>query len=215
MRFANNIEAEWNLEIDVFERGKRKPWHQKTHNIVVNTGRQFLAEVITPATLGAGGSFTRYDDSVARYIGFGIGGSRQSSPFASASPYSDAYPTGYAGTNAQTDSDVTVGIMERPIRVTSSPLFMQEIAAPASPVPTTETRFVTTFAETDLSYGSFTSVPLSEIGLYKSSADPTLPNGSAGAYPAAAGHMIAYDTFDTIQKTGVITIEVRWTWRFS
>lgn len=215
MRFTDHIEAEWNLEIDLFERGKRLRWHQRTHNIVVNTGRQFLAEVITPATLGAAGSFTRYDDSVVRFIGFGIGGSRQSSPFASASPYSDAYPTGYGGTNTQTDSDVTVSTMERPVRVSTGPdLFMQEIAAPASPAPTTETRFVATFAETDISYGSFTSVPLSEIGLYKSTADSSLPNGAAGAYPGAGGHMIAYDTFDTIQKTGVITIEVRWTWRF-
>lgn len=214
MRMGENIEGEWNLEIDLFDRGKRTLWHQKTHNIVVNTGRQYLAEVITPLTLGAGGSFTRYDDSVVRYVGFGLGGTRQNSPFAGTAPYNSTYPTGYAGNNAQDDSTAAVAILERPARVTADPVFLKEISAPASPVPTTETRFIATFGPTDLSYGSFTSMPLSEVGLYKSTADPLLPNGSAGTYPAAGGHLIAYDTFDTIQKTGSITIEVRWTWRF-
>jgi hypothetical protein len=212
---VETVEMKFNVEIDIFERGKRRRWHQQTHNIVVNNGRQFMAELITPASLGAG-TFTRTQDTIVRYIGFGIGGSRQSSPVAGASPYSDAAPAGYGGTNAQTDVDVTVGRLERPVRVTTGPdVWMKQIAAPGTfDAGNRRTTFIATFSESDINFGSFTSVPISEIGLYKSSADPTLPNGGAGAYPGPTSHLIAYDTFDPFAKTGAFNIEARWQWRF-
>lgn len=203
------LELRWNIEIDLIERGKRKRWHQRTHNIVVNSGRQFILETITPQTLGPS-SFTRHQDQVVRYIGFGIGGTKQNSSAAFSSPYSDAYPAGYGGTNAQTDSDVTVSILERPVQVTNAPLWMREISTPGTFPTATSTRFIAVFSDSDIAFGSFTSVPLSEIALFKGSADTSLPNGSAGSYPGTGGHMIAYDTFDTISKTGNFSIEVRW-----
>jgi hypothetical protein len=213
MKFSEDIDIRINLEIDLFERGKRKR-HHRSHNIVVNTGRQFLAEVITASSFGPG-TFVRTQDQVVRYIGFGIGGTRQSSSDAALPPYSLAYPAGYAGTNTQTDTDVTVARLERPVRVSSGPdVWMNQIAAPGTFPSATSTRFIAVFSQTDMSFGSFPSVPLSEIGLYKGSADPSLPNGGAGAYPGPGAHMIAYDTFDPIHKTGVFSIEVRWEWRF-
>ena len=214
MKFSENIEVNWNLEIDLFERGKRKRWHRRTHNIVVNGGRQFLAETITPSSLGPG-SFVRTQDTVVRYIGFGIGGSRQTAPEASVSPLSDPYPGGYGGTTLNTDTDVTVSILERPVQVTSGPdLWMREIATPGTFDTAQRTKFIAVFSVTDINFGGFTSIPLSEIGLFKSSADPSFPNGSAGAYPGAGGHLLAYDTFDPIFKSGLFSIEVRWEWRF-
>lgn len=210
MNHSEAIELRWNLEIDLIDRGKRKRWHQRTHNIVTNTGRQFLAEVITASAFGPS-SFVRTQDTCVRYIGFGIGGARQSNPSAASPPLS----VDYAGTNLQTDTDVTVAGLERPVRVTSAPLWMREISTPGTFPSATSTRFIAVFSSADLNYGSYTSVPLSEIALYKSSADPSLPNGSAGAYPGAGGHTIAYDTFNPIEKTGVFSIEVRWDWRFA
>lgn len=214
MQLRETIDVRLNLEINLIERGKRRIWHQNTHNIVVNTGRQFLAEVITAASFGPG-SFVRTQDTCVRYIGFGIGGTRQNLPAASAPPYSSAYPAGYGGTNLQTDTDVTVSKLERPVKVTTGPdLFMRELSTPGTFTAVERTKFITIFSESDINIGAFTAVPLSEIGLYKSSADPSLPNGGAGAYPGPAGHTIAYDTFNTIQKTGVFSIEVLWEWRF-
>ena len=90
---------------------------------------------------------------------------------------------------------------------------MKEIVTPGTfPVATT-TRFTAIFADAEINVGGFPSLPLSEIGLFKSSADPTLPNGGAGVYPGGTGHMIGYDTFDPIHKTGQYSIEVRWDWR--
>ena len=221
MKFIEDLEVRLNLEIDLIERGKRKK-HHRSHNIVVNTGRQFLAEVITPATLGPG-TFTRTQNTCVRYIGFGLGGTRQNSPSASVAPYGSLYPAGYeyapgAPHILQTDTDVTVARLERPAAVLDytgpSPLWMREISTPGTFDALERTKFIAVFSETDINFGGFTSVPLSEIGLYKSSADPALPNGGLGAYPGPTGHLIAYDTFDTIAKTGVFSIEVRWEWRF-
>lgn len=212
MKIQDAIEVKWNLQIDLYERGKKRPWHHRTHNIVLNTGRQMFCELITASSF-SGASYVRHQDSVVRYIGFGIGGVMQNNPAALASPYSDPYPTGYSGTNVQTDTDVTVSRLERPVQV-SPDVWMRQVSTPGTFPTATSTRFIATFAEADLNFGSFTSVPISEIGLYKSSADPSLPNGAAGAYPGAGGHTVAYDTFNTISKTGVFSIQVLWELRF-
>lgn len=195
-----------NIELDVRERGKIVR-RERTHNIVTNIGRQFMAEVIVSSTTPA---ITRHQDTVVRYIGFGIGGNRQNSSIADGAPYSADYP----GSNTQTDIDLTVTGLQRPVRVTAAPLYMREIMAPATFPTATSVRFTAVFSETDINYGGYASVPLSEIGLFTSAADPSLPNGAAGAYPGAGGLMIAYDTFNTIHKSGVFSIETRWEYRF-
>ena len=212
MRIEDVIEVKWNLEIDLFERGKRERLHQRTHNIFTNVGRQFLCENMSAAAFPTASSFTRIQDSVVRYIGFGVGGVYQNSSIALATPFSDPYPVGYGGTNAQTDADVTVNKLERPVEVTPG-LWMKEVAPIPSLVVPNATTFIATFSETDLQVLG-ASTPLSEIGLFKSTADPALPNGSAGVYPGAGGHAVAYDTFNTLHKTGQFSIEVRWTIRF-
>jgi len=196
-----------NIELDVRERGKIVQ-RERTHNIVTNIGRQMLAEVIvsdTPAPV-----ITRHQNTVIRYIGFGIGGSRQNSSIANSAPFSTDYP----GVNTQTDTDLTVTGLQRPVKVTSAPLWVREITAPSTFPTATSVRFTAIFSETDINFGSYASVPLSEIGLFTSAADPALPNGASGVYPGAGGLMAAYDTFNTIHKSGLFSIEVRWEYRF-
>lgn len=196
-----------NIELDVRERGKIVR-RERTHNIVTNIGRQFLAEVIVSNAPAP--TITRAQNTVIRYIGFGIGGSRQNSSIANNPPFSVDYP----GANTQTDTDLTVTGLQRPVRVTAAPIWMKEIAAPSTFPTATSVRFTAIFTETDINYGGYASVPLSEIGLYTSAASPALPNGAAGAYPGAGGLMAAYDTFNTIHKSGIFSIEVRWEFRF-
>lgn len=208
MHIQDNIEIGWNYEIVKIERGKTKTLH-RAHNIFTNIGRQFLAEVITAVSF-SGSSFVRTNNEVVRYIGFGIGGNRQTSSSAASAPYSVDYP----GTNAQTDTNLTLTGLERPVRVLSTPLWMREVSTPGVFPTATSVRYITTFSETDLNYGGYSAVPLSEIALFKSAANSALPNGASGAYPGAGGHMVAYDTFNTITKTGLFSIEVRWELRF-
>lgn len=215
MNIFDQLKLTWNIELLLFDDSGivERRQSRRSHNIVTNTGRQFMAEVITPSSLGPG-TFTRTDDSVVRYIGFGIGGTRQSDPSAIIAPLASAYPTGYGGTNLQTDTDPTVARLERPVKVSESPdVWMKEISAPGTFPNALETTFIATFSQLEINIGSFSAVPLSEVGLYKSSADPSLPNGGAGAYPGATGHLVAYDTFNSFPKTGIFNLQVRWTWR--
>ncbi len=211
MKKSDVIDLSWNIEI-VAKRsnGQRVLWHQRTHNIVVNTGRQFFCEALT-ASAWAGAGFTRTDDSVVRYMGFGIGGAMQTNPSAAAPPYSSDYDYATVGThNTQLDTDVTVAKLERPVQV-SAGVWLKEVTAPGTFPNAYSVAYVGSFTPTDISYGGYSVVPLSEIGLYKSSADPLLANGSAGAYPGGTGHLIAYDTFTPFPKSGIFGFEVTWT----
>jgi hypothetical protein len=208
---VEDVPIRLNLGIDLIYRDGTAVEHHRSHNIIVNTGRQFMAEVITPQTL-VGATFTRHNNEVVRYIGFGIGGSRQTN--ADALNPGSALSLAYPGTNAQTDVDVTVALLERPVKVTSAPLYMREIATPGTFPTAQSTKFIATFGQTDINFGSFSSVPISEIGLYKSGADPSLSNGTVGAYPGVGGELLAYDTFNPIEKTGLYSIQVNWEWRY-
>ncbi len=207
-----NVLVRGDIEILGFERGKRKVLHQHTTNIIVEGGRRFLCENAA-ASAFAGASFTRHQNTVVRYIGFGIGGSRQTHPDASSSPLSDTYPAGYGGTNAQTDTDMAVSRLERPVKATATNWLM-EVATPASFPTTRKVRWTATFGQTDVNLAPYTLMPISEIALYKNTADPTLPNGGAGTYPGATGHIVAYDTFTPVPKTGFFSLQVFWTWTF-
>jgi hypothetical protein len=167
--------------------------------------------------------FTRFQDNVIRYVGFGIGGARQSSSSANSPPYSNIYPLGYeyspgAPHNTQSDINVNVSNLERPVSLVDytapappypAAIWMKEIA-PATFPTVSSVRYVAAFGPTDLVWGSFTSVPVAEIGLYTSGANPNLPNGAAGSYPGAGTFLACYDTFDPFHKTGVFSVEVRW-----
>lgn len=212
LRHTDLLDVTWNLELIGFDRGKRRLLHERTHNIVVNNGRQFIAEVLS-ASAFAGPSFTRTQNSVVRYIGFGIGGTRQNSVEASDSPLADAYPTGYGGTNDQTDVDVTISRLERPVKATSS-AWLKQVATPATFPNATSVQWSALFDAADLNLAPHVMMPISEIGLYSSAADPTLPNGGSGTYPAATSAMIAYDTFTALPKTAFWSVLARWTWQF-
>jgi len=209
MLLIEPFEVKWNLEIIGFDRGKRKVLHQRTHNIVINNGRQFIVESVAAASW-SGGSFTRVQENVVRYIGVGIGGSRQNAAEALQSPFADAYPTGYPGSNYQTDVNVTVSRLERPARATPALWLKQVTTPPVFPTATSVT-WSALFDSADINVAPHSSVPIAEIGLYSSAADPTLPNGG-GAYPGASQSMVAYDTFTTLYKTGFWSLLVNWTW---
>jgi hypothetical protein len=225
MKIFEGIDAESNIELIVRERGKIVQ-REQSHNIVTNIGRQMMAEVIAASAFPTSTTFTRTSDRIVRYIGFGMGGDRQTSPFATAAPFSTDYP----GTQLQTDTDLAISGLERPVAISGTintpgvpdpAVWLKEIAAPATFPSATTVRFIALFTPTDINFGTYASVPLSEIGMFSFSSslgksDPVEPNGqgSAGTYPGAGGHIVSYDTFNTIHKTGLFSIEVRWEYRF-
>jgi hypothetical protein len=143
-------------------------------------------------------------------MGFGIGGTRQVAPgVANAAPISPPY----TGTNDQTDTDPTITRIERPVRLSGSSsaypglagdTWVGQIQAPAVHGSATEVTFRRLFAQEEISYAPFLSVPLSEIGLFTSAANPNY----------YVNTIVAYDTFDTLSKTVAFELEVEWTIRF-
>jgi len=154
-------------------------------------------------------------DRRTRYIGFGIGGTGQVA----------SIPVGvagtYPGTNVQTDTDVTITELERPVLVTTtwgvSYEWEQEITHANTTWSTSPyyVRYEASFGTTDITIsgapGPFSYVPLSEIGLYENSCDPSEDYTTVRyAGPPVRPNPVAYHTFYTISKTSLITMTVRW-----
>jgi hypothetical protein len=200
------IEVRQNLFITARERGKIVA-RREGHNIWLDLGREYLSQLISYALFSP--LTTERDDRV-RYMGFGIGGTRQIAPgVANASPIVPAY----VGDNFQTDTDPTVTYLERPVRVSggdttypglAGDVWLGQIQAPATHDTATSVTYKRLFTAAEVSYAPFLSVPLSEIALFTSAADPSIWRNSP----------IAYDTFDTISKTLAVEIEVDWSLRF-
>lgn len=206
LRFVEDIEVKQNLSIIARERGKISA-RRDGHNIWLNLGREYLASLITYATISP--LAAERDDRI-RYMGFGIGGTKQNSPsVANAPPISPPY----SGTNDQTDTDPTITVIERPVRISGSASaypglagdqWIGNVQAPAEHATPTEVTFRRVFTQLEVSYLSFLSVPLSEIGLLTNAANPEFYKNT----------LVAYDTFDTLSKTTAVEIEVVWTIRF-
>lgn len=206
MRFTEDIEVKQNIRIEARERGKLVAV-RVGHNIFLNLGREWLAKLISLISFGPD---TPERDDRIKYMGLGIGGTRQLAlAHANAAPYG----TIYAGSNSQVDTDPTVTVLERPVRVTGSEnaypgisgdKWLGAIQAPPVHTVATQVTYQRVFGQSEVSYGSFASVPITEVGLFTNAADPENYLNTA----------VAYDTFDTISKTGEIELSIVWTLKF-
>jgi hypothetical protein len=206
MRNVDKVEVRNNLSLTLRERGKIVS-RREGHNIWLNLGREYLAQLISYSSFGPP---TTYRNDRVQYMGLGIGGTRQLiPPVANTPPLVGDYP----GTNVQTDTDPTLTTLERPVRLsgssTSPPysvsdLWLGQVQAPPTFATNTEVTFRRLFTQVEISYGPYLTVPLSEIMLYTSAANPNVYNNTG----------IAYDTFDSISKTNAFDLEVAWTVRF-
>jgi hypothetical protein len=209
MRFLETVPIKNNLKLTARERGKIVA-RREGHNIWLDLGSEYLAKLISLLSYGPD---IPEEDHRIKYMGLGIGGNRQVAPGVSNTPpMSVAYP----GTNAQTDTDPTIIRLERPVRIsgtTTGPtdpyspgdVWLGTIQAPPVHTAPNQVTFYRLFGQTEVSYSSFLSVPLSEIMLFTSAAIPIGQPHNTG---------VAYDTFDTLSKTGAFELEVEWTVRF-
>lgn len=202
-RFSDTVETKNNIKMVMRERGKIIG-RRESHNIWLNTGREYLASLIAYSSFV--GPTPERNDRIA-YMGVGIGGNQQTSlSVANSPPLSIDYP----GTNIQTDINPSVTALERPVRITGGSLpypgaggdlWLGQVQAPAVHATATQVTFSRLFGDLDISYNPFLVVPLSEIGLFTFAADPHVFNGIC----------VAYDTYPTISKTNAFSLEVDWT----
>lgn len=218
MNRSTDIQVKSNLELTLYERGKIRA-RRRGHNIWVNLGREFLPNLMSYASLPVVPAVlpvTPQEDRRVRYMGLGIGGTRQLQlTVANNPPMSVHYP----GTNVQTDTDPTVTTLERPVRLSSpgapqpyptynaGDVWLGQVQAPAVHNTPTSVTYSRLFTQAEISYGPFLEVPLSEIGLFLHSTSSTYINIYNNTF-------IAYDTFDTLGKTNAFGLQVNWTVRF-
>lgn len=210
-----------NLTITARERGKIVG-RRKGHNIFLDLGRAWLPDVIAYSSLPGGSPppatpVTKVDERGVRYMGLGIGGTRQNlTGVVGAAPYSTHYP----GSLLQSDADPGVQRLERPVRLTAanpgSPalppydaadVWLGQVQSPAVKPTPSSVRFTRVFSNNEISFGPFLSVPLSEVLLVLHSTNPSFVN-------AHNNTGVAYDTFDPFQKTLNVAFQFDWDLRF-
>lgn len=203
---VDTVEVRSNLVLTARERGKIVT-RRVGHNIWLDLGREYLSKIIAFQAYTP----TYFEENRIRYMGLGIGGTRQLQlAVANAAPL----VTGYPGTNAQTDTDPTITTLERPVRISGGAgappygvgvdVWLGEVAAPATFPTGTSVTFTRTFTTLEVSYAPYTTVPISEIMLFTGAADPLIYNNTG----------VAYDTFDSISMTNAFELQVDWTVRF-
>jgi hypothetical protein len=205
MRIKDTIEVKSNLIITARERGKIVD-RREGHNIWLDLGREYLAQLIAFQSFSPD---TPVRDDRIKYMGLGIGGTAQIAlPTANSAPISPPY----TGTNVQDDVTPIVTTIERPVRISGSDSaypgiagdqWVGQIQAPPDLSGGTEVVFRRVFTEEEVSYGPFLIVPISEVMLFTSAADPESFRNTG----------VAYDTIATLSKTSAVAIEFVWTIR--
>jgi len=197
---------------------------RKKHNIFLNYGREWISELVA---LDVADGYFRTDR--IKYMAFGIGGTRQRissdvirSTAASGYGYTGfpddwGTPSGTTGSGsgdpAQTDVDPDVTGLEYPVEVTSLDYY-DDISQPATFPQAGIVRFTSIVGYNEISIGTRTSVPISEVGLFTQAA---INNGldDAPLPSPPVRYMVAYNTFDTLSKTTAYVLQVDWELRFS
>jgi len=204
--FQDYIEVKQNVRITARERGKIVA-RREGHNIWLNLGRTYLARVLSYSSFSPD---TPSENARIKYMGVGIGSTAQTSlGIANAAPMVPSY----SGTNTQTDDDPLVTTLERPVRISGSQsnypglagdVWVGQVQAPPDFSVDRQVTYTRVFSEDEVSYNTYSSVPLSEVGLLTSNADIANYQNT----------LIAYETFDTLSKTPVIAVEIVWTLQF-
>lgn len=195
-----------------------------TVEIVAGTALPKLG--LTPEYVAPSGmTTTPLETRRIKYMGFGIGGVKQSSSTVFAAPLNTSYPPGSdpaATTGSEYNSEYPLAplitSLERPVRISGGstpypgdPGDVWLVQAPqfSSYVLGTDTLLFVGKVDAaggEILYGPFSGMPLSEVGLFLS--DASL------ASPYNAGKLVAYHSFGTISLTPGIQLELIWTVSF-
>jgi len=217
-----------NVHLTLRERGKIVG-RTEGHNVVVDAGRTWLSQYIAEDSLG-----DPIDERSILYMGLGIGGYEQTMQgLIAAPPINPAYVPGFdpnatTGFEYRDDCPVKPPIttLEMPVRLTGSSnpywgalpadewLASMTPASPYNGIITHPTAYSTSYraffdgTAGHIIYAPFTTMPLSEAGLYLNS--PTLPITNKPYF----NKVVAYIGFPPIIMTAVHELEVSWHVRF-
>lgn len=216
MKFSDGFNPKFNVKISKYTEGRLTD-QRMSHNILTNTGRSWLSRLVGASDYSVDPPLPHRTEKVM-YIGLGCGGALQTDT---------RFP------KTQTEL-VTITALEDPIPFsynavgTVSTYLKQvdnQVASSSVYFPgTTRTRFVVDVAESEISFAGNvtrvsnevvnTSVPISEAGLYLSSAEPTWDGGATGTDPAGPNELICYNVFEPITVTPNVVLRIEWELRF-
>lgn len=191
------------------------------HNVWTQDGLTTLAKLVSFASYGPDVPFS---NDRLKYMGFGVGGIRQTALSVSdAAPISTLYPAGFNTPPSDGDQYNPLYPISPLIRSLERPIIFSVGAGPAVypggagdqylttaivsfPSPTVvEFMVPVTLGATRFLFGTISQLPLSEIGLFFNTAVPT------DAFNT--GKLAAYHSFDTLLLTAGLYVE--FTWRVS
>jgi hypothetical protein len=223
IHIPERLEAETKVTLNLRHPGTGKIEEQReSSNIVVNGGRQWIRDLVSATTYpeavppgpdtalvvspppAPGSSVRDASGYRPRFIGFGVGGTLQ----------------GVTPPGPRTFTEVVTRTgLELPVLVIAGFYARQILGQTVGDVAYTPDNYTINFrqnfVETDISFAAQptygTSVPLSEIGLLHSGANPEVTTSESLGPPTG---FIAYNTFATITKTPLFQLEVIWQWRF-
>ncbi len=218
MLLSDKLDPTINVAIAVIKDGKLIE-ERFGHNVFTNTGRDWLSKIIGSDNYSQDPPSPHNTDKI-KYIGFGCGGALQTD-------------TDFA--TGQTEL-VTVTALQDPIPISvdfDQRLYLKQVDNQANDSiyfpGEFRTRFICDIAEDELSFAGNitrvsnvevgTSVPITEAGLYLSSANPRFTHDANPplpdeADPAAENYLVAYNIFDPIHVTPNVILRVEWEIRF-
>jgi hypothetical protein len=220
MQIKDKLDPEFNVVLAVYSKDDGELLETRyIHNIFTNTGRTWLSRLVGSDDYSQVPP-NPHTQAKIMYIGFGCGGALQ---------HDNQFATG------QTEL-VTVTALQDPVPLAEDAgqrLYLKQVDDQANSSiyfpGDFRTRFVVDIAEDELSFPGNktrvsnvdvgTSVPISEAGLYLSTADPRFnheltPADPEQADPAAPNYLVAYNIFDPITITPNVILRVEWELRF-
>ena len=216
----DTFDPRFNVTLRVYDRQKdgSLAFREKrdVHNVMTNAGRTWLMQ-----TAGASSydPLTPLVTEKVQYVGFGCGGYLQNTPglallqhtqtelasvISLEEPVALSY-SGQLGTFLRSCQAQTLGNTDDfpgPGRIVFRAMVAESELSFTDPYANYALRSSTQLG---------TEVPVSEAGLYLSSAVPTYNTGShAGADPRLANHMVCYNVFDPVIVTPNVMLMLEW-----
>jgi hypothetical protein len=211
--FTAALNVEVNFALGVYDKASGRLLEmRRTHNVTTNVGRDWMVTLFGSSDYSQVKPTPLTDDKIM-YMGLGVGGALQTD-------------NQYANTQAEL---VTVVALEDPVpfsEVGNVKTYLRQVNNQS--LTTTyfpgsfRTVFILDIAETEISYAAAksrvsdvavgTAVPISEAGLYLSSAVPTYDAVAIlGVDPATSTNkIVAYNIFDPIMVTPNVVIRAEW-----
>ena len=216
MKLNDSFDPKFNVKINIYEGGRLMD-QRLSHNVVTNTGRSWLSRIVGASNYATNPPLPHRTEKI-KYIGLGCGGALQTDT---------RFP------KTQTEL-VTVTALEDPVPYSFNPVGTvstylkqvdNQVASSSVYFPGTfRTRFVVDVAEAEISFTGNetavsgevvgTSVPVSEAGLYLSSATPTWDGGAVGEDPSGPNELVCYNIFEPIVVTPNVVLRLEWEIRF-